>query len=305
MLRFLLMFSMCLSTQIFAEGDGASLVNHEKSNLDCKQNDGKKCDKPGPRGPKGPRGDCGKDGCRGGTGPKGLNGHNGENGEDGPVGPRGATGLTGLTGSRGLRGVTGAQGDPGFQGPSGASGGIGATGATGGLGSPGAGGPGTPGIAFDAFYSSTAAQVVPAGAAVAFNGNSSQPPASITSPITLTGANAFGSTTFNLPSSSVASPGLYFVRYGLRTTLTEGADAFTLTLTDPPLAATDVSGSQLTVSINDGLNSLTALFQTTGLTPTLQVRNINPALPATIPGFATVTQPQPADTAFISIIRLN
>lgn len=104
MLRYLLMFGMCLSTQIFGDVEFNGKVKHFdsfSSTADQNRSDCNMC----PRGPRGPRGDRG---CRGHRGPRGANGVNGENGLDNEVtGPTGPTGITGAPGAGGATGATG------------------------------------------------------------------------------------------------------------------------------------------------------------------------------------------------------
>lgn len=285
MLRFLLMFSMCLSTQMFAQDDSSFTNDAHKSSSSSSHE----------RGPEGRRGERGHRGPTGPTGPNGINGENGRDGIGGPTGPTGATGFVGATGE------TGATGPAGVTGPTGATGITGAIGETGGVGPTGPLGAPFPTNVLDAVLASDAPTIVPPESPVPFSSI-----AFASGGIGATGPSSTSLTTFTLPPSSISSPGLYFVRYGVAVgeTVSGGVTNFALTLTDPPIGAFDLGGSQLTISRNFDLESITVLFETTGATPSLQVTNRsidNFALPTS----AVIPEGIIGATAYISIMKLN
>lgn len=143
----------------------------------------------GPQGPIGPQGPAGEVGPQGPQGLTGAQGPQGPQGETGPAGPAGATGATGpqgpigATGAQGPMGEVGPQGPQGPagpqgpQGPTGATGATGATGPQGPQGETGAQGPqGIPGgvLSYADFYALMPpdnADIIDAGADVAFPRN--------------------------------------------------------------------------------------------------------------------------------------
>lgn len=325
MLRYLLMFGMCLSSQVFGDVENvakkrnnnyrpsderiASSVNWsdpdrgEDCDRDCdryesEQRDDDCCDKVGPQGKKGYRGERGERGCRGPTGPQGLNGANGENGIDGIVeGITGPTGLTGSAGSTGLRGATGVAG----LGIVGAAGQTGAVGGDGGFGLTGPTGVGFIQSAFNASLTGLSVVISP-GAPIVFDnvdypGNGTITPT--VPPVSL----------ITLP----AEPAFYLVTFGYSLNPVQAVvstpTTFELVLTDPPSGPTVVPGGSLSVLIPTelpllpSLTSITTLVKVnaldTSVNPTLQVIN-NSLINVTLGGLST------ADTsAYITVIRLN
>lgn len=146
MLKFLLMFSMCLSVQMYGNIKPSEVTNNAKKHSESCTTESHDCCERGPRGHKGRKGKEGHKGHRGPTGP---------------------TGLTGLNGATGPTGATGAPGKAGATGPTGATGAPGATGVTG------------PAIdtAFEAYFSETIGQFVDHGNPVVFNNVGFESPA--------------------------------------------------------------------------------------------------------------------------------
>lgn len=298
MLKFLLMLSMCLSTQVF--GDDASSVDvtnsakffsssssssHEKS--DCCQR--------GPRGPcgeQGKEGPRGKDGCVGPQGPKGHKGHNGDDGATGPTGPRGAQGLLGPTGSQGPTGATGLQG---VTGPTGATGGPGAQGFPGLQGATGVTGPtGTINTAFDAWYDGALVPIpiIAAGAPPFYIQFNNTNVAANTGPITLGGAPI--GFDFN-------GTGLYYITYEL------AVDAITAPVTvvleqsvGPIPTLTQLPGSQIVFQIADAgdLTAISTLWLVTDPTAILRLKVQNSPAVASYGVIGEIT-------AKMTIIKLN
>lgn len=308
MLKFLLVFSMCLSAQFQMYGDAETsydVTNNAKRHFDdssscsssssrdkecCKPNP-RDCCKPGPRGEKGCKGERGRDGRQGPIGPTGATGLNGLNGATGPTGLTGSTGPTGPTGGTGATGATGATGPTGPAGATGLTGVAGATGVT------GVTGPAIT-VAFEAYSNLFVDQVVAPGAPVVFNNVGFDNP-------------AIGGMDLNPAGDTITfpGPGLYFVTYGISLTSDEvgvppGGNTFALRLSDP-VGPITVPGSSMSIFIADDLTSISTLFIVTnaGL-PLSSLQVVNVGLdPANI-GLPAVP-PTEDVSAYISIVKLN
>lgn len=300
MLKYLLIFGMCLSSQVFAGVEDVAKVNNRLgkwnrgSSDDCRD----ACDKVGPRGHRGSRGKEGERGPRGPTGARGFNGQNGDNNDvQGVTGPTGPTGI-GFTGPNGPQGAIGATGGvvDGATGPTGIligpNGPVGPTGAT---------GPGPIFVAYDASLDGEGTLIVPSGAPILFNNVNFPGNGSITPTVPPVDF-------ITLP----AVPAFYLVTYGVA--LSSGQElplpfpvTFDLVLTDPPTGPVVVSGGAvsfvLTNTIAPNLTSITALVAVkaldTSVAPTLSVVN-NSLLPIQLAGL-----PSGDTSAYITIIKLN
>lgn len=295
MLKFLLLFSMCLSVQIYGDaGTPFEVINNAKkkcsdssSSSDCER---------GPRGPKGETGPRGRRGFEGFPGPIGATG------ATGLAGLNGLTGATGGEGAPGSTGVTGLTGATGFDGPAGATGATGATGAPGPTGLTGITGPtgvtGAPlNTAFEAFFADLEGQTVASLAPVIFNGVGFDSP-------------ALGGFELSPLGDSIALPGagLYLAIYGVSVTevpILPGFSSFALQLSDP-VGPVTVGGSTMSLYTINDLNSISTLFVSTNVTATpstVQVVNVGTA-PATI-GLIPGVPPLDDISAYISILKLN
>lgn len=292
MLKFLLMFSMCLSAQMYGDDASISEVTYSANKGSKSSSSSSNCERGprGPRGERGPHGERGREGHEGHTGPRGATGLNGLDGSTGPTGPSGPKGNTGVTGATGHTGATGATGHRGHRGAIGATGLTGPTGATGGTGATGP----AVNIAFEAYF--TGATTVNPGDPVVFNNVGFDSP-------------ALGGIDLNLAGDTITlpGPGLYYVTYGIGLTLlpTPPFNSFALRLTDPPSGAVTVPGSTMSIFGVEDLTSISTLFVTAnaGLPlSTLQVENVG-LLTAAI-GFPNI--PPTGDlSAYITIVKLN
>lgn len=297
MLKYLLMFSMCLSAQMFGDSDISSdVTNNAKRYADdsrsrcASEKDSCRRGPRGPRGEKGCPGERGRHGFPGPTGPTGATGLNGLNGATGPAGATGATGATGAIGATGVTGVTGATGATGATGPTGATGLTGLLGPTGATGVTGV----AVNTAFEAYFSDLVGQTVSPGEAVLFNNVGFDAPA--VGGIDLT---PLPGDTITLPG-----PGLYFATYGVSLSEVTLSNSFALRLSDP-VGPVTLPGSTMSIFILDNLTSISTLFVSTnaGLPlSTLQVVNTGgtPALIG-LPGIPPVSD----ISAYISIVKLN
>lgn len=283
MLRYLLMFGMCLSTQVSGNVEEVAKARRNEI-LSSNQwaplsQDGRDLgrsseENAGPRGGKGPRGLKGERGRRGTRGWQGLNGANGQNGLDGLI--IGAAGATGAV----------------LAGPQGTTGPTGPTGATGPLFTQ---------AAFGASLAG-AAEVLLSGSAIVFDqvnfiGDGTISPS--TPPVA----------TIQLPAEAA----FYLVTYGVSLNPEQSFEIpyianFELVLTDPPSGPVSVSGGALTLAINElplnpNLNSISTLVAVmaldTNVAPTLSVVYNSP-VPITLGGLGS------DDTsAYITVIKLN
>lgn len=271
MLKFLLVFGMCLSGQMYGETEiPTDVINNVKKRSDS-SGSSKDCFQRGPRGPRGCRGERGCKGDRGRRGCNGATGATGLNGLNGATGPTGVTGPTGLIGATGITGPTGIPGPTGVTGPA-------------------------INTAFEASYTGIDgdSQFVLAGAPVAFNN------VGFNSPV-------LGGISLNLTGDTVTlpGPGVYFVTYGISRSVGDGSpefDSYALRLSDPIVPLT-VPGSALSIFDPEDLTSISTLFVSSnaGLPlSTLQVVNVG--LQAAMIDLGSATT---AISAYISIIKLN
>lgn len=291
MLRYLLMFGMCLSTQVFGSAENANKVNLVDSAVDLSYAEKRSSHEgeEGPRGRKGAPGPRGERGHSGLIGPQGINGLNGENGEDGGVGPQGPTGKS-IKGHHGPKGATGATGATGITGSTGSTGhaaeGTGPTG-------PDGIAPGFIQAAYSASLTGPTATINPGDAVtfghVDFSGDGSITPT--TGPVSI----------ITLPKSA----SFYLVTYGIAIApVTVIPALFELVLTDPPTGPVSVPGGALSIFLTVGnLDSITTLVSVKDLDPsqsaTLKVINSGLA-PTELGGLLN-----PDTTAYINIIKLN
>lgn len=237
MLKYLLMLSMCLSTQIFGDDASFDLTNSAKASSSSSHE----------RGPRGRRGPKGKVGPTGPTGPAGNTGAIGATGFTGPTGPAGLPGPTGATGAIGDTGAAGATGGVGPAGPIGATGVIGPFGPTGPAGVPGA--------------VTTAIGLYNAGPSgdtgTAYFANDSIKFSDI--------SFTLGDVATNLTSITLPEAGVYYATYGLRFSLVLTDVTTGIQVNDPPNGGYIVPGSILVfpvaATVFDDFKSVSTIFQ--------------------------------------------